>query len=509
MASGFDILGPSLRNQLTAIQRTQSSVDATQLRLASGRKVNSAIDNPQNFFASRRLSNRADDLLRLMDQVGQNLQVLKSAQNALEAAETLLNQAEALMNEAAIDLTTNQQSLKDVILADSPVAYWRLNETEGNVAENLGSGGTALNGTYNANIDLGGDPLYIGGDNDVSAQFNGGNNHRISIADSPLINTAPHDERSIELIFNADDTNGRQVLYEEGGTVNAFSIYVEDGKIYVNGRDAGAWGPVDISTEIEAGETYHVALTFDFPNRIFKGYLNGELIGDAAVNAIFPSHSANIGIGGMNGDSYYHDGSANGHDFEFRGRIGEVALYNKVLDQADLQERYDATFLQKSRDTEDKLNAVLAQLDRLVEDATYRGTNLLAGDDLLTVFNEQRSSSLVTEGEDFSAEGLGIDTDPDFLTVEHIDDTFAQIRVALDTVRSYSTTLANDFSILKTRESFIQRQVNTLQEGSDKLTIADQNEEGAKMLALQVRQQLQMSVLSVSANFSVANTLFA
>ncbi|MCB9991189.1 MAG: hypothetical protein H6867_07385 [Rhodospirillales bacterium] len=508
VGTDFNILDPSRRAQLTAIQRTQSAVDLTQLRLATGNKVNSAIDNPQNFFTARALGHRSDDLLRLLDQIGQNIQVIKAADNALKVTEVLLNQAEALMNDVAIDLTTNQQNLSDIILADAPVAYWRLNETSGNVAENLGSGGAAINGTYNANIELEADPLYIGGGNESVAQFNGGNNHRVNIPDSNLINLGTHAERSIELVFNADSTSGRQVLYEEGGATNSLTLYVEDGRVYVMGRDAGAWGPVDISAEIEAGETYHLALVFDFPNRTFTGYLNGEEIGEEAVNAIFPAHSANIGIGGMWGDAWFHDGSAVGNDFEFHGRIGEVAIYNDVLTAEDIQERYDATFLQKSSDAEDALNELLAQLDLVAADATYRGTNLLDGDNLITVFNEFRTSSLITEGAFFSAAGLGISDDADFLTTGHIDGTFDQIRTALETVRAFGATLANDLSVMKIRESFIKGMVNTLDEGKQQLTIADQNEEGAKMLALQVRQQMQLSVLSFS-NFSVADVLFA
>ena len=47
------------------------------------------------------------------------------------------------------------------------------------------------------------------------------------------------------------------------------------------------------------------------------------------------------------------------------------------------------------------------------------------------------------------------------------------------------------------RQNFTVSMVNTLAEGSDKLTLADQNEEGARMLALQTRQQIQMSILSI------------
>lgn len=514
-SADFNILGSTLRAQLTAIQRTQSAVDTAQLHLATGLEVNSAIENPGNFFSARALNNRASDLQRLLDDIGQNLQVIEAADNALQAIEAVLNQSEALMNELFLDLTTRDPpTLNEVILADNPDAYWRLNETTGNTAVNLGAGGSAIDGTYNANIPLGeGEALYIGEGNDVTPAFPGGagGNRRVSVPDSTLINIGTHDLRTVELVFNADsDISSRQILYEEGGTTNSLAIYIEDGRIYFTGRDAGAWGPVGsaggglkydpIFTEIEAGETYHAAFVFDFPSGTFTGYLNGEEVGQTAVNATFPQHGANTGIGGLNGGAYFHDGPQNGQGLNFRGRIAEVALYNEALTQEDLQRRVDASFIQKSIDAEDALNELLSQLDLLALDGSYRGTNLLDGDDMETFFNEFRTSSLVSEGGFFSAEGLGINIDPDFNTVEEIESTLVEIRQALESVRNFGTSLANDFSILSTREMFIENMIVDLREGAQKLTIADQNEEGAKLLALQTRQQIQFSVLSFQSN---------
>ena len=70
---------------------------------------------------------------------------------------------------------------------------------------------------------------------------------------------------------------------------------------------------------------------------------------------------------------------------------------------------------------------------------------------------------------------------------------------ALATVRNFGSTLANDLSIIQTRESFTQSTINTLKEGADKLTLADQNEEGANLLSLQTRQQLGVTALSLAS----------
>ena len=67
---------------------------------------------------------------------------------------------------------------------------------------------------------------------------------------------------------------------------------------------------------------------------------------------------------------------------------------------------------------------------------------------------------------------------------------------ALTTLRTKSQTLGSNVALLQTRLDFTESYVNTLQGGADKLTLADLNEEGANLLALQTRQQLGISALS-------------
>jgi len=143
-------------------------------------------------------------------------------------------------------------------------------------------------------------------------------------------------------------------------------------------------------------------------------------------------------------------------------------------------------------------NRVRDQIDQLVGDSGYRGTNLLNGDDLLTVFNEDRTSSLTTNGVTFTADGLGIDA-ANFSRSDTIDSALTQVRTALTSVRSFGSSLSNDLSIVQTRQDFTTQTINTLKEGSDKLTLADSNEEGAKLLALQTRQQLGVTSLALAS----------
>ena len=77
-----------------------------------------------------------------------------------------------------------------------------------------------------------------------------------------------------------------------------------------------------------------------------------------------------------------------------------------------------------------------------------------------------------------------------------IDPIITQLDSALTTLRARSQTLGSNVALLQTRLDFTEDYVNTLEIGSGKLTLADLNEEGANLLALQTRQQLGISALA-------------
>src|SRR3982750_4328119 len=94
------VLSAALRNNLLSLQNTQKQIDVHQSRLATAKKVNSALDSPQAFFAAQSLTNRANDLSNLLDSIGQSIQVIQAANNGVTALTTLVNQAQSLANTA-------------------------------------------------------------------------------------------------------------------------------------------------------------------------------------------------------------------------------------------------------------------------------------------------------------------------------------------------------------------------------------------------------------------------
>ena len=106
MAGSISISG-AMRSNLLALQNTSRLQDQTQERLATGKKVNSALDNPSSFFTAQGLSNRATDLSNRLDGIGQALSTLQATQQAISSITTLVQQAQALVQSATDNFSTS------------------------------------------------------------------------------------------------------------------------------------------------------------------------------------------------------------------------------------------------------------------------------------------------------------------------------------------------------------------------------------------------------------------
>ena len=136
-------------------------------------------------------------------------------------------------------------------------------------------------------------------------------------------------------------------------------------------------------------------------------------------------------------------------------------------------------------------NNVLTQIDALAADSSYNGINLLNGDSLKVVFNEKGTSSLTITGVTYNSPAWD---------VTNVTGTASSRNTNIDCVdrparhrlgqrcaprrRSSAPTLTT----VQTRQDFTKNLINTLQTGADNLVLADTNEEGANLLALQTRQ---------------------
>src|SRR6478735_5929156 len=119
------VLSASVRQNLLSLQSTASLLAKTQNDLATGNKVNSALDNPTNFFTAQSLNNRASDIGNLLDGIGNGVQVLQAANTGITSLQGLVASAQSIANQ----------------VLQSPVGY----STKSNVTSAALTGATASN----------------------------------------------------------------------------------------------------------------------------------------------------------------------------------------------------------------------------------------------------------------------------------------------------------------------------------------------------------------------------
>ena len=93
------VLSASVRQNLLSLQSTAQLLATTQNNLATGKKVNSALDNPTNFFTAQGLDNRASDISNLLDGIGNGVQVLQSANTGITSLQKLVDSAKSIANQ--------------------------------------------------------------------------------------------------------------------------------------------------------------------------------------------------------------------------------------------------------------------------------------------------------------------------------------------------------------------------------------------------------------------------
>jgi flagellin len=146
-------------------------------------------------------------------------------------------------------------------------------------------------------------------------------------------------------------------------------------------------------------------------------------------------------------------------------------------------------------------DALLTQIDQLAGDSGLNGVNLLGGNDLTITLNETgASTSVITSYDDTTGGDLAIGAaGNNWAATTDLDAASSDLTQALQTLRSQSQALGSNLQVVQIRQDFTKAMINTLNTGADSLTLADSNEEGANLLALQTRQQLSTTALSLAA----------
>lgn len=555
------VLTSALRSNLLSLQRTQSSIDSVQNILATGLKVSSALDGPQSFFAAQALNNRASDLTRLLDGIGQSIQTIKAADAGTKGLTSLIDQADSIINSAREAITTGESiakvvgnvDLSDVsditaltgisnqdtlvfgyidkdgtTLRERTVTLSTGDSIEEVLAKINDIGGTASSTVYGegevvtATLDADGQLQIKSKVGSFRLEFEAGTADVTDTTDINLGtalgfgdiartvqsgNSATSANFEVTALASAKLTSG--AFYEAGGTAQGFADAstllsavdrADDTARFTFGgeNEADLVIQVNGSTEITISNSSLSGITIQglvdlINNNDLLSASYDDTTGQLSIEATDSSvRSIQVEV-----SSPATTTTADVLDFDF-GIKASLSIATGAAAQAAGENYYLASAADELEALQSDYDTVLSQIDDLVADSGYRGTNLLNGDTLETFFNEDRTNKLTTTGATLTSGGLGI-TAANFSSVANIESSADQVLAAKSTVRNFGSRISNSLTIIQTREEFTEDLINTLNEGADKLTLADQNEEGAKLLSLQTRQQLGVTTLSLAS----------
>ena len=476
-------LSKGVRQNLLSLQNTASLLNTTQERLSTGKKVNSALDNPINFFTSAGLSSRANDLSRLLDSVGNAVQTVAAADKGISAISKLLESAQATARQA--------------LTAGAPVTtYTAFDDVVGNV--DVGDDVEAIaQGTVDLAI-----PVDLGAtyDGDTVTVTVGGVDTVLTIntttlSDTDELQAAIAAIDGVTASFDGDDF----LVVEADDNTTTFSIAYSDAGIATDiGVAAGTFAPTNTVIEALAGTiTFTLAGTaaqaVDFDTIENRQDLETRL---TAISAAMSGITVEIDGDGFLAVSSTNTTSATLTIAQSGTAADDLGLAVGVS-TPDAVVTPNATRASLQTD----FNTLLTQITELAADASFNGVNLLDSDNLTVTFNEDGSSTLAIAGVDFSATGLGLDaiTGTAFQSDASVNAAIADLDAATATLRTQASKFGSNLSIVQARQDFTKNLINVLQVGADNLVLADTNEEGANMLALNTRQQLSTVALSLAA----------
>lgn len=490
-------LSASVRQSLLSLQNTSSLIERTQGRLSTGLRVASAIDDPVAFFSAKSLSNRAGDLLEKKDGIDQGISTVTAALDGVEGIEALVRQMKGIANSMKSatasqlgDLVSQFNDLRNQInnlATDSTYQGTNLINGTGqtlqiefseqsasllNVASvDLRAGTAGLDVTEQAAFTSATFPVSYGELNAASA---GSGNF------SGFLSTG-----TFSVTFGGPTTTyaaGETVSFTYG-TGSSFSFVASTaGDLTVTNGQALTIEVVTATDQLASGSEFAVVATGN-RNLVLNAATAGAITASETVNLTYGG-STNITLTTADGAVSFSYGTA---DMQLRVGSGQSLVLSSTGTVLN------AAFLDAG--TAGALTAATTQAYYITEAGGAAAVGALTADIAGTARYGVQIAGRTTAIEAFTSTARYVragDTSTLNAAISELDD-------ALTTLRTQAQSLGSNVALLNTRLDFTEQYVNTLQGGADKLTLADLNEEGANLLALQTRQQLGIQSLSLAA----------
>ncbi|WP_406854103.1 flagellin [Alsobacter sp. KACC 23698] len=420
------VLSQGVRNNLLALQDVAAQSTAVQQRLATGKKVNSAVDNAVNYFTNLGLNDRASQLSSLLDGMSNSVQTIQAASKGIDSITKLIQSAQSTIKQAQADALANRPTKSGTALATA--------------AEVTATGSSLKDVTLNK---------VLGGAAAAAATSSSAGAVGIGTGASVALTLTSGTTTYTSYALNSTTSTVRDLVAEINKSGIASASVDDNGKLVITGSG---------SNTLQIGV--------------------GQGASNAAALTAAQAGGANVALGFLAADATTGVASAG----------GTSAVRANLIQQ---------------------FNDLRTQIDQLAKDAGYNGTNLLDGDKLSIIFNEKTGSNqnkLDVQGTTMTAANLGIlqagtTTSATTFNIQNdVDLTTASdsLTTALASLRSTASNLGSNLAVAQTRQDFTRNMVTTLQTGADYLVNADQNAEAANLLALQTRQQLSQTALSLS-----------
>ncbi|MEO9526169.1 flagellin [Roseibium sp.] len=471
------VLSSAVRDNLLSLKQTADLQSITQTRLATGLKVNTALDNPNSFFTAQSLNDRASDLTKLLDNMGQGVQTIRAADKGITSITQLVETAKAMANQA---LQTSSEYERKQFTAQYNDLLEQIEDM-------------ARDSSYK------GKNLLAGAGNELEVIFNEDSTSNLTVDPVDFTDTTLDDG------LNLDDL-------DPGGTgTSSFNLYGGTTTLSLTGLQASSdladltdWSNGDIISIIDSSGT--TSLTIGTTITTVQDYV--DALNDlSGLHASFDEDSDSIEIVSGLDNPLTIAKSGAGATATITLSVAPLSSTATLISSGGFQAGDTITITDGNGfepaslelDDETTVSDLVTFMDNVKGlDATFSGGGIsLIGEVSFSISSDNVDFNRMTLGSATSTVDLAAAAS-EFKTDTDINRTLQAINAALDELRSAARQMGTALSTVEIRTDFTENLINTLEVGAGELTIADMNEEGANMLALQTRQQLSSTALSLA-----------
>jgi flagellin len=433
-------ISSGVRTSLSSLQSITSQAAAVQNRLATGKKVNTAVDSPVNFFTAQSLNDRSSQLKGLLDGISNGIQTIQAASKGIDGVTKLVGSLQSTIKQAQSDAAQNRPTVVGT------------GTTLASAAEQLATSKSLKDIALDKRIGSDGDTTVAAatasspGDLGIDTTAATNDTLTVQIVTNPA---APTSTTNVTIALSAN-TTVRDVVNAINSSGVASAFVDEKGLLNVKGTGSETLG-VGIGVGADAAAATTAAST-GTSNTAF-GLAATDRTTGIASSGVTSSVRSNL-------IQQYND---------LRTQIDQLAKdssFNGINLLAG--DKVSIQFNEKTGSNQTKLD---------IQGSTLTSDNL----------------GIVQAGNTQLAGTVNFQNDTDLETATKA------LTNALTSLKSLSSTFGANLSVAQTRQDFTKSLAETLETGAANLVNADANEEAANLLSLQTRQQLSQTALSLAS----------